>query len=223
MAKHAIVAGSTGLVGRELVNLLLAHSAYDRVVTLVRTASEIRHPKLEQRVISFDRLADEAAAGFEGADVFCALGTTIKKAKTQEQFRKVDYGYPMELGRLASVSGAAQFLIVTAIGADKQSAFFYSRVKGEAEEGLRTLGLPSLHIFRPSLLLGEREEVRFGERMAALLSRAAGFAMRGPLRPYKPIAARTVAKGMLEAALRGIPGTHVYPSDRIEALASGYK
>ncbi|WP_369426627.1 oxidoreductase [Paenibacillus ehimensis] len=181
MAKQAIVAGSTGLVGRELVSLLLDHPAYDRVITLVRTSSGIRHPKLEQRVISFDRLADESAVGFEGADVFCALGTTIKKAKTREQFRKVDYGYPMELGRLASASGAAQFLIVTAIGADKQSVFFYSRVKGETEDGLRALGLPSLHIFRPSLLLGEREEVRFGERMAALLSRVAGFAMRGPL------------------------------------------
>lgn len=234
--RKAVVAGGTGLVGIELVKLLLDDPRYARVVALTRRPGAIPpHPKLEERVVAYDRL-EEALAGAAGdalrdADVFCALGTTIRQAGSQEAFRQVDYAYPLALGRLAKASGAAQLLIVTAMGADPRSRIFYSRVKGDAEQALCGLGLPRLHIFRPSLLLGERQEVRAGERLAAALAPLWSAALRGPLRKYKPIAGRAVAMAMVHAAVSeeaggaaaaGAGDAIVYTSDRIAELAQRY-
>jgi uncharacterized protein YbjT (DUF2867 family) len=213
MDRRAIVAGATGLIGRELVRLLLDDPRYVRVTILVRRPIEIRHPKLETRIIDYAAL-DRIDPDMNGADVFCTLGTTIKKAGTRKAFREVDYGYPLALGRMAKEGGAAQFLIVTSMGASASSRIFYSRVKGEVEEALSRLELPALHIFRPSLLLGKREEFRFGERVASLL-----LPPLGPLLgKYRPIHARTVAHAMRQAAGLGVTGTRIYESDEIARL-----
>lgn len=223
MGRKAVVAGATGLVGKELVQLLLHSPAYDRVVILARRTGNVQHAKLVEKTIDFETFADaEFADDFQGADVFCTLGTTMKKARTKEAFRRVDRDYPYRFGRLAKQAGAGQFLIVTAMGAKRDSAFFYNQVKGQIEEDLIALHLPALYLFRPSLLLGKREEFRLAERCGGAAAKAVSFAMLGPLRKYKPIHARTVAQGMLAAAVTDRPGTHLYQSDQIAALAKRF-
>ena len=220
MKNTAIVAGATGLVGRELVRLLLSDLDYDKVIALVRRPIELNHEKLIQRMTDWEEgpLEQVIKDDLNGSHVFCALGTTIRKAKTKEQFRKVDFDYPVWLGRLAKKYGASSFLIVSAMGASKDSLFFYSQVKGEVEESLKDLDLPSLHIFRPSLLLGQRDEFRFGEKMAEILGGLFSFLMIGGLRQYKPITGTAVAQGMIQAAKKGSKGTRIYRSDQIKIL-----
>jgi uncharacterized protein YbjT (DUF2867 family) len=217
----AIVAGATGLVGRELIQLLLEDSFYDKVVALVRNEMRLEHEKLNQVVTDYSKLEEDLAASvIHHAHVFCTLGTTIKKAKTKEQFRKVDYEYPMKLGELARNYEADAFAIVTAMGASRSSAFFYNQVKGEVEEGLSALGLHSLHMLRPSLILGDRDEIRFGERIGASVSRAIAPIMVGGLRTYRPIHAKTIAAGLIKAAKSGKMGTHILLSAQIVELAT---
>ncbi|WP_028550092.1 SDR family oxidoreductase [Paenibacillus sp. UNC451MF] len=219
MTKKAIVAGATGLVGAALLDKLLADPYYSEVYILVRRTTGRQNDKLTEWIVDFDRLALDAST-LQGADVFCTLGTTIKKAGSQEQFRKVDCEYPVELARQAASSGADQFLIVTAMGSDTKSMFFYSRVKGETEALLRQLAIPGLSIFQPSLLTGEREEVRRGERLGEAAARRLSFVFTGPFRKYKPIAAATVAEGMIRAARLNRPGIKIYESDAISDLVS---
>ncbi|MFL6558760.1 MAG: oxidoreductase, partial [Bacillus sp. (in: firmicutes)] len=156
---------------------------------------------------------------FQVTDVFCCLGTTIKKAKSKEAFRKVDYEYPIEAAKIASVCGVEKFLIITAMGSNVKSKIFYNQVKGEIEESLGKLILPSVHIFRPSLLLGERTEFRFGEKIAANTSAVINALMVGPLRPYKAIEASNVAAAMAAVAESGKSGVNIYPSHEIEQIA----
>lgn len=215
MNQKAVVVGATGLIGKELVQLLLRDSAYTSVTVLVRRCIGISDPKLHEKLIDFD-LLDKVDVDMNGADVYCALGTTRKDSGSQEAFRRVDYTYPLALARMAKHQGARGFIIVSAIGADSSSRTFYVRVKGELEDALKELKLPALHIFRPSLLLGDREQFRFGERMAQISSKIFMPLFVGVLRKYKPISAGSVAKAMLLAAKSGQSGTHIYESDEIE-------
>lgn len=221
MHRKAVVAGATGLIGKALVQLLLSEQAYSDITLIVRRPTGIVHPKLHETVVDFDRLA-ETDVNLAGADVFCTLGTTMKKARTKEAFRHVDFNYPLALGRMANTQGASQFFIVTAMGANPSSPIFYNRVKGEVEEALRGLGLPALHIFRPSLLLGSRTEFRMGERIASSVSGFLSPFLAGPLRKYRPVQARAVAEAMVFAAQSGLPGNHLYESDRIAAMESAH-
>lgn len=215
--KTALVAGASGLVGGELLKQLLAAPEYTKITVLTRRPLSLpADPRLNQLVTDFAALGEHPEP-FAADAVFCCLGTTIKKAGSQAAFRKVDYEYPLEMGRLAKAVGAKRFLIVTSMGADPRSAFFYSRVKGEVEAALQALELPGLTIFRPSLLLGQRQEKRMGEGVAQMLARPLGWLMVGPLRRYRPIAGATVARAMYRAA-GGDPKPAVYASDQIEAL-----
>lgn len=217
MPRTALLLGATGLVGGELLTLLLADADYRQVTMLVRRNLPRTHPKLVQRVVDFKDLSRDADA-FKVDDVFCCLGTTIKKAGSQEAFRVVDYAYPLESARLAARQGAGQYLLITALGADAQSSVFYNRVKGEVEEAIGKLPLRSLHIFRPSLLLGDRQESRTGEKIAVAVMKPLGFLLAGPLKKYRGIQARTVAQAMLRTAKRNLTGRHAYNSDVIQEM-----
>lgn len=214
-AKTALLAGSTGLIGSYLLKRLIADSRYDRVIALSRKALPISHPKLKVVVVSLDTLPDVAPT-LEAEDWFCALGTTIKQAGTQEAFRRVDYEYPLTLGRQAAASGAGQFLLVSAIGATPSSSVFYSRVKGETEQELRSLMLPKLHLFRPSLLLGDRTEHRSGERFWGILMKGLNPLLLGSLHKYRAVQGDVVAAGMINAANAPSElGVHVYEGKEI--------
>lgn len=222
--RTALLAGASGLVGGHCLQQLLADDRYERVIVLVRRqmSASAFHPKLVQRVINFDlipRLPDFPAAD----DVFCSLGTTINKARTREEFYKVDFTYVHELAKRAAERGAKQFLLVSSLGASARSRVFYSRVKGELEQALRSLSFQGLQVFRPALLVGERTEERFGERMGTILFRALSPVMLGRLRRYRPIPAQTVARAMIRIAHQELHGVNVFESDRITLIGSGDK
>lgn len=214
----AVVAGGSGLVGGHLLEDLLSSGAYTRVVSLVRRPSGRAHPKLEERSVDFEQV--DATPVPPGADVFVTLGTTIAKAGSREAFRRVDHDYVVGVGRAAKAGRAARLLAVSALGADPSSRVFYSRVKGEAEEALAALGLPALFLFRPSFLDGARAESRPGEAAGIAFVRAVRFALVGPLRKYRAVEARAVARAMLASALSPATGRVVVESDRIGEVAA---
>lgn len=219
MERKAVIAGATGLVGGELVKLLLSREDYSKVTVLVRRKLSIEHVRLEQLVVDYDRLEELPGILFEQCDLYCALGTTKKKAGSKEQFERVDYSYPMALGRLAKRHGAARMLIITAMGADESSMFFYSKVKGKVENDLQRLQLRRLYRFRPSLIIGDRQEHRFGESAAAKLYARFPFLFGGPMGKYKPITAREIAEGMLCTAVITEPAESVIYSHEIAEQA----
>jgi uncharacterized protein YbjT (DUF2867 family) len=193
--KSIVIAGSNGLIGKEVVNQLILHPAYDEIILLVRKSSSMRHPKVREILFDFSRESFELK-DFKAQKLFICIGTTMKKAKTKENFKEVDLKIPVKLGRLAKKSNIEEVSVISAMGANPSSIFFYNKVKGEMEIELMSLNLPKLTILRPSLLLGEREEFRFGERVADKLYKAAPF-----LYPekYRPIHASDVAKVMVHA------------------------
>jgi uncharacterized protein YbjT (DUF2867 family) len=218
-SRTALVAGASGLVGSRVLHLLLEDPAYARVTVLARRELPLSHKKLEQRVASFDHLAQ--IADFPRVhDVFCCLGTTMKEAGSSDAFRKVDFTYVVELARVAVRHRASQFLVVTAVGADPRSRILYSRVKGEAEEAVRRLQFEGIQIFRPSLLVGARAESRPAERMAGLLSPLVAWAFVGPLARYRPLKAEAVARAMVRVAGEAPPGPHIYQTDQIRRLGA---
>jgi uncharacterized protein YbjT (DUF2867 family) len=209
----ALLAGATGLVGRECIRLLAQDAAFAPVVVIARRPlpAEIVPPGadagVEAHVVDFDRLDDHAEL-FRVDAVFCALGTTMKQAGSRERFRRVDHDYVLEVARLGAQHGARHFLLVSAIGANAQSRVFYNRVKGEVEEAVSALPYRSVTIVRPSLLLGDRTEVRrgevIGEKLAFLLPRR-----------YKPVKATAVAAALVRAAREDRAGRRVIESAEI--------
>jgi uncharacterized protein YbjT (DUF2867 family) len=217
LKRTALIAGATGLVGQELLELLLNDPFFERVVALSRKPLPYRSDKLVQCIIEFDNI-NSSPELVRGSHVFCCLGTTIKKAGTRENFRKVDLTYTVGIAKEALLGGAIQLNVISALGADKNSFFFYNRVKGEMEEAVKALGYHSLNIFRPSLLLGNRQEFRGGERISAALIQPVSFLLRGKLRKYAPVKASAVARAMLEISKQEAPGIHLFESDLISQL-----
>lgn len=211
--KTALVAGSTGLIGNQLLQLLLAGDYYTVVKAISRKPLEIIHPKLDNIVLEFDRMT-EYHEKLQADDVFCCLGTTIKKVRTKERFRQVDFNYPVELARLTKANGAEQYLLVSALGADKSSKIFYNQVKGEVEEAVSQIGFKSLHIFRPSLLMGDRKENRSGEEAGKVFFRYFGFMVP---KKYQGIESIKVARAMQKIAEQARSGTYIHESKDLQA------
>jgi uncharacterized protein YbjT (DUF2867 family) len=216
--RSAIVAGASGLVGERVLRRLLAGGTYDRVVALVRGPINIAHRKLEQRTVDYERLGRMSAFP-RAEDVFCCLGTTIRKAGSPEAFHRVDVEYVSKLAEVSVRAGSSQFLLVSAVGANPTSGNFYLRCKGEAEALIRTLPYKGFQIFRPSFLVGHRRERRPGEAVGIAVARLVSFAMVGPASRYRPIRADDVAKAMLAVASDAPPGIHVYEAREMQALA----
>ncbi|AMS27014.1 oxidoreductase [Bacteroidetes bacterium UKL13-3] len=215
--KTALIVGATGLVGKNCLYQLLETKEYSRVIALVRKPLAIKHHQLEQVIVDFDQLQhykDKMTAD----DVFCCLGTTIGVAGSQENFRKVDFDYPLQVAEICLKNGAQQFLLVSAMGANAASSIFYNKVKGEIENAIDKLNYSSLQIFQPSLLLGNRKEVRVGELIGKVVMKGLGFLFIGPIKKYKAIEAETVAKAMVKAALQAKKEKRVFQSDEIASL-----
>ncbi|MFZ6050390.1 NAD(P)H-binding protein [Halocola ammonii] len=214
---RVLIAGSTGLVGGHLVHFLLEDSRIKEIHSLVRKETGLSHSKLKEHKIVFENLQHEAPNEHFDA-IFCCLGTTIKKAGSQEKFRKVDFDYVKSLAE--NYTSADQFLVVSAMGADKSSSIFYNRVKGEMEEAVKNSGIKSVQIFRPSLLLGDREEFRLGEKIGSIFMRIFSPLMFGSLKKYRPIKAADVAKAMLKASVSN-SSSDTFDSYQIQQMASG--
>ncbi|NEU63077.1 oxidoreductase [Paenibacillus sp. ALJ109b] len=216
--RQALVIGATGLVGGLLVRSLLQNPAYGRIRVLVRRPLELEHAKLEQHVVDWEQLEEQKDLFRDVDDLYCCLGTTIKKAGSQENFRQVDFHYPVKAANLAKEHGVSQMLVISSMGADAGSRVFYSRTKGEMEEALSAIGFRSLHIFRPSLILGDRKEKRLGEQLAAHAMTFLDRWMKGRVDKYRAIQASTIARAMMNIALVQTNGNHVYSNDVIHVL-----
>jgi uncharacterized protein YbjT (DUF2867 family) len=212
--RTAILLGATGLVGGHCLELLLEDDTYHCVISLGRRRTAKEHPKLLQHEVDLDRLQDYSHL-FVGDDLYCCLGTTIKKAGSQEAFTRVDFTYVTEAARIASEKGTKQFLLVSALGASSSSRIFYNRTKGAAEESIARLPFQGVQIFRPSLLLGERTEFRAGERVAEKVMKVFSFLLVGAFRKYRAVYARTVAEAMVKVAKQQKTGVNIFESDRI--------
>jgi uncharacterized protein YbjT (DUF2867 family) len=219
MRKKSLILGATGLIGNELVQLLLHDNTYDQVSVIVRTQIPCDNPKLKQIVLDdFGKMSDYKES-FQVDDIFCCLGTTMRKAKSKENFKKVDYEYPLLAAEISKDMGAKRFLLVSATGANPKSSIFYNQVKGEVELAIQQLRLPAFLIFRPSLLLGKRKEFRLGEKTAAGISQMIPFVYKGKLGTYRPIQAESLAKVMHQMAQSFLPGTQIFENDQIQMLA----
>jgi len=208
----AVVAGATGLVGQELVRQLSADGAWREVRALVRRPLP---PELTARTVrtvqvDYDHLDDPSWARAD--HVFCALGTTMRRAGSEAAFERIDLGYPVALAQSVLAQGARHFLLVSALGAAAESRVFYNRVKGELEISIMSLGFRSVTIARPAILLGPRPEQRFGEQLGKVLS------MLGPPR-WRPVRATQVARALLDAAKRDLPGLRILENQQLRAFA----
>lgn len=210
--RHALLVGATGLVGKYLLVQLLSDSAYDKVTVLSRQVITQKHPKLATYRLDFDNLADYQDL-ITGADMFCCLGTTRKAAGSRAAFEKVDFDYVHELATLAEKQGVKQFLMISAVGANPKSPFFYNAVKGRIEEAVNVMRFRSIHILRPSLLLGPRSERRPGEQIANKIAWLISPLLLGKLRRYRPVHARVVAETMIRLAKADVAGVrmHYFP------------
>ncbi|MFH1851869.1 MAG: oxidoreductase [Candidatus Neomarinimicrobiota bacterium] len=218
MNRKALIVGATGLVGGHCLHYLLQSPNYDRVTALVRRPLALENPKLLTVTIDFDQL-EQWSGYFAVNDIYCCLGTTIKQAGTRPEFRKVDYDYPVECGRLALRAGAQRYLLVSAMGANAGSRIFYNRVKGEVEQTVINLGFQSTLIFRPSLLLGDRTGFRLGEKLAGWVLRGTAPLLTGPLKKYRPIPAETVTRAMVGQSTEFTTGVRLIESGEIAECA----
>lgn len=207
----AVVAGATGLVGQALVRQLAADDAWREVRALTRRELPPDRSALTVVPIEVDYTRLEPPPSWAAADhVFCALGTTMRQAGSEEAFRRVDFDYPVALARAALARGARHFLLVTAVGASATSRVFYNRVKGEVEVAITALGFRSVTIARPSLLLGDRGTFRWAEQ----LGKVAG--LFAPAR-WRPVPAERVARALIATAKRDEPGVGILENRDLRA------
>ena len=199
MNQIAIVFGATGLVGKELVFELLESPRFLKVKAVVRNPLPLAHPKLEQIVLKdYSNLADYTTQLSADA-YFCCIGTTIKKAGSQEAFRKIDFDIPVKIATLAESLKVTTLVVISSVGATVNTSNFYLRTKGEMEQAVRKQFSGNLKMMHPSLLLGNRSEFRLGERVAQIIMKGLGILMLGPLAKYKAIHAWDVARAMIKS------------------------
>jgi len=184
-------------VGKELLDLLLKDHRYEKIIAFSRKVIPIAHPKLEFVLDSLTSL-DDISNEIKGNDLFCCLGTTSRKAGSNEAFKKVDFEMPEVLARIASSNNVEGFIVISSVGAGKTGRGFYLDVKTEMENAVIQYDFKRLAIVRPSLLLSKREEFRLGEEAGRLLNILLGWTMIGKLRKYRGISARDVAHAMIE-------------------------
>lgn len=197
MKKTAVVFGATGLVGKELVKALLDNNLYGKIIIVARKTLPIVDQKLEQLLLDdFSDLVNYHNR-LKANEFFCCIGTTIKTAGSREAFRKVDFEIPVQVAKLAQELWIQNLVIISSIGADAKTGNFYLRTKGEMEHAVKEAYKGNLKIVRPSLLIGDRHEFRFGERVAVFIMKLLGWLFVGPLKRFRGIKARTVANAMI--------------------------
>jgi uncharacterized protein YbjT (DUF2867 family) len=217
MGTRALVIGSTGLIGKQLIEQLLEDARFERVVSFVRRASGRTHAKLDEQVIDF-RTPDAWADKVNGDVLFSSLGTTIKQAGTKEAQYEVDYTFQFRTAQAAAKNGVKEYVLVSSASANANSMLFYSRTKGELERDTQKLGFTSATYVRPGLLGGDREQPRAGERFAESVLNVIGW-LPG-LGNARTIQGRTVAKAMIAAWNKHTPGVTVLQNKELFELGA---
>lgn len=215
--RTAAIFGTTGLIGNHLVQLLSQHKDYQRIYTFARRKTESLPERIEHVDFSFDSLKIPESVD----DVFVCLGTTMKKSGSKEAFLKVDYEMVVEIAKQSKLSKVKRFIVVSSLGADPLSNNFYLQTKGRMEDAVKQFEFDYCGIVRPSLLLGNRNEFRFGEKLGIVFFKIFSFIFVGPIKKYKGIYAEDVAKGMIMLAQSGI-GKITVESNIIKQIADEY-
>jgi uncharacterized protein YbjT (DUF2867 family) len=217
-SKSAVIFGATGLIGYNCLHRLLDHKAYNKVISIGRKPITISHPKLIHYEVDM-KDSQQYRHLMRGDDLFICLGTTMKKAGSKEAFYEVDHNLMFDIAKTGSLQNMNQLIIVSSVGADKNSFIFYLKVKGELEDDVRRLPFWSVQILRPSLLLGNRDERRIAERVAGRLSKGLQYFSGSILGDIAPVDADDVAKAMIQSAQGLAKGTHIYHVSEIIQLA----
>lgn len=212
--KTALIIGATGLTGKALLYQLLQDEQFSKVIIFLRKELDIEHAKLTQHSVDFNQLANYKDL-IKGDVVFCCLGTTIKTAGSQEAFKKVDFTYPTEFAKIAKQNGISTFLIQSSLGADAASNNFYLKVKGETEQTIKNISFNSFATFRPSMLLGDRTEFRFGESIGKIVMQLFSFLFIGKLKRYKAIHVNHVASAMIKQSKLNKPGNTIIENEEM--------
>lgn len=204
--------GATGLVGSQLLLALLADQRVGKVIALGRRKTRTDHPKLEEQVIDF-ATPDAWSPLVQGDVAFSALGTTLKQAGSQAAQKVIDHDYQLAFARAAAKNGVPGYVLVSAASANPKSTMFYSRIKGELDQQVQQLGFQRVRIMRPSLLVGDREKPRPGERIGSVMLRALNTV--GIARKYREISGAVVAQAMINAAFDPEKGARIFTLDEI--------
>lgn len=216
MAK-ALVIGATGLIGRELIDLLILDDYFSEIEIWVRKPSYYMHPKISETILDFDTV--KSISKIMHDIVFCCVGTTIKKAGSKENFRMIDYNIVVNIAHLSERSNVNNLIVISSLGATSQTGNFYLKTKGEMEEAISDLVIPSISILRPSVLIGNRLEFRLGEKIAIFVLKIFGIFLFGALRKYRGIEATKVAQAMINLSSDEWMGLNILESDEIERIA----
>lgn len=219
MVRNALIAGASGLVGNELVSLLIENNYYSSIYLITRSPFGFKHHKIINYIIDFDK-PESFSPDVQIHDVYICLGTTIKKAKTRENFTKVDHDYVANIARWAKEHNAEKLAFVSSVGANSESNNFYLSVKGKAENSLKKISLPKLVLIRPSLLLGKRNETRFTETISKYIFSAINPLFIGKLKRYKAVEGKLVARAMLYYIIHSEKAISVIENEDILKVAN---
>ncbi|MEO5946250.1 MAG: NAD(P)H-binding protein [Chitinophagaceae bacterium] len=212
----ATLIGATGLIGNYLLEEILQDDYFDMVKILIRRPLEFSHPKLEKHLVDFNDGDSLLVALSNSNIVFCTIGTTQKKVKgDKEAYRKIDYDITVNAARFSKMTGCETFVLVSSVGANSKSKNFYLQLKGEIEEAIESVKIESVHIMRPSVLLGDRKENRPAEWVSKKLMSSLSFLVPAK---YKPIHGRKVAIAMKNCAKENKKGFFIYDYNSIKAL-----
>jgi uncharacterized protein YbjT (DUF2867 family) len=208
MSRKATVAGASGLIGAELLKIILKEDDYDSVTALTRRKLDIVHPKLTQLIVDFDHLSDFREK-ISGDAVFSCLGTTNQITPDKKRYYQIDHDYPLHLGRMAEENKIPHFHLVSSIGANPKSKNFYTRMKGETERDIAMLNIPSVYFYEPSLLKGRQTAKRSGEKFFEGLFKIVDPLLLGSWKKYRSVEAATVARAMYDLSLESDPGKYI--------------
>lgn len=217
MKKTAILLGASGLTGGLLLKLLLSDSEYAKIKLFSRKNSGLSHPKIEEHVVDILQLKNYSA-DFTGDVVFCCIGTTKAKTPDETEYKAIDYGIPVTAAQLAKQNNISTFIAISALGANAKSPVFYNRIKGEMEQSVLAFGIPKTYLLEPSLISGDRTEVRIGETMGIYFMKIINPLLFGKLKKYRSIAPENIAKTMWYLSKNEYPKT-IIPSDVIFSLS----
>jgi uncharacterized protein YbjT (DUF2867 family) len=217
----ATLIGATGLIGGYLLEELLKDDYFDTVRILIRRPVDFTHPKLEKKLVDFSNTESFRLALEESDVVFCAIGTTQKKVKGDKAaYRKVDYDIPVNAARFCKMNRCSTFILVSSVGSNSKSKNFYLKLKGEVEDAVNATGIRSIHIMRPSMLLGDRKEFRMGEKIGSPVMKAISFLLPSK---YKPVHGRDVAKAMIYCSYSNLRGPVVYEYGLIKTMSKCFE